>query len=164
MTYLQSHIKRKYISSARGGICIKANPLTELCHFSTVQGNKENIVLSRPYITIPWFKKIAARSVFLVLVTYWWSAPWVLLSVSMYVCVPFSVALAWGKKVTGINNATSLNTKVNLVCVNSARLTDWRARGLLLPTMCRLELCKPLPDCLAVLPQLWPSWGQSSSL
>lgn len=35
------------------GICIKANPPLELYQLSTVQGNKENIVLSGLYITIP---------------------------------------------------------------------------------------------------------------
>lgn len=64
------------------------------------------------------------------------------------------VALEWKKKVKRINNATTLNTEVNLVCVNSARLTAWRAKGLLLPAMCSQELCKPPPDRLAVLPRL----------
>lgn len=47
----------------------------------------------------------------------------------MYVCVSFSFSVACsglgmgGKIVKRINNATSLNTKVNLVCVNSAKLT-----------------------------------------
>lgn len=53
----------------------------------------------------------------------------------MHVCVSFSFSVACSglqatkRGVKRINNATSLNTEVNLVRVNSVRLTAWRAEG-----------------------------------
>lgn len=132
------------------GICIKANPPTELYQLSTVQGNKENIVLSGLYITIPWFKKLQQGQ------RFWCSLLTTKMlpefcCMSVYVCVSFSFSVACsglgvgrGKKIVKrINNATSLNTRVNLVCVSSGRLTAWRSAGPLLPTMCSQSCANP---------------------
>lgn len=132
------------------GICIKANPSTQLYQLSTVQGNKENIVLSGLYITIPWFKKLQQGQWFWYLLLMTKVLP-EFCCLSVYVCVSFSFSVACsglgmqcgGKKVKRINNATSLNTRVDLVCVSSGRLTAWRAGGSLLPTMCSQSSASP---------------------
>lgn len=131
------------------GICIKANPPTELYQLSTVQGNKENIVLSGLYITIPWFKKLQQGQWF----WCFYSQLKCCLSFAVCLCMCVSlflfqwpvVALEHGgeKIVKRINNATPLNTRVDLVCVSSGRLTAWRAAGPLLPTMCSQSCANP---------------------